>query len=73
MHRFRSGIAGIVLAASIAGCGGSSVDEGPKPFTPTDTSSLKPMIAEQQEVMKKKSYAQKAVPPEEKKKEEKKK
>ena len=42
MHRFRSGIAGIVLAAAIAGCGGSTVDEGPKPFTPTDTSSLNP-------------------------------
>jgi hypothetical protein len=72
MHRFRSGIAGIVLSAAIAGCGGSTVDEGPKPFTPTDTSSLKPMITEQQEVMKKRSYAVKAVPPAEKKDEKKK-
>ncbi len=73
MHRFRSGIAGIVLSAAIAGCGGATVDEGPKPFTPTDTSSLKQMISEQQESMKKKSYAAKAVVPDEKKKDEKKK
>ena len=36
MHRFRSGIAGIVLGVAIGGCGGS-VDEGPGGFTPTDT------------------------------------
>ena len=63
MHRFRSGIAGIVLAAAIAGCGGTTVDEGPKPFTPTDTSPLKQMVTEQQDVMKKKGYAQKAARP----------
>ena len=30
MHRFRSGIAGMVLAVAIAGCGESTVDEGPE-------------------------------------------
>jgi hypothetical protein len=73
MHRFRSGIAGIVLAAALAGCGGTTVDEGPKPFTPTDTTALEPLKQQLQESMKKKSYAQKAVVTEEKKKDEKKK
>jgi hypothetical protein len=66
MHRFRSGIAGIVLAVVLAGCGGSTVDEGPKGFTPTDTKPLESMLKEQQDVMKKKGYAQKPTLPDEK-------
>ena len=72
MHRFRSGIVGIVLAGFFAGCGGSTVDEGPKPFTSTDTTSLQPMVKEMQDTMKKNNYTQKAVPAEDKKKEKKK-
>jgi predicted small lipoprotein YifL len=72
MHRFRSGIAGIVLAGALAGCG-STVDEGPHEFKPTDTTSLNPLMDEMKSSMKKKDYAQKAVPPDEKKSKESKK
>jgi hypothetical protein len=68
MHRFRSGIAGMVLAVAVAGCG-STVDEGVKPFTPTDTKPFDAISKEMQTVTKNKSHLQKAVPPEEKKKE----
>jgi hypothetical protein len=67
MHRFRWGIAGIVLASVIAGCGGSSVDEGPRDFTPTDTKQLDTMVKEMQGVAKTKAYLQKAVPTEKEK------
>jgi hypothetical protein len=73
MHHFRSRIAGIVLAGVLAGCGGSTVDEGPHEFKPTDTTSLNPLMDQMKESMKKKSYAQKAAPPEDKKDKEKKK
>ncbi len=69
MHRFRSGIAGIVLGVAIGGCGGS-VDEGSHDFKPTDTKPFDTLIKEQQEKMKKKDYTQKAEVPEEKKSKE---
>ena len=64
MHRIRSGIAGMALASILAGCGDSSVDEGPKEFKPTDTAPFQPMFNEMKEKMKDKSYTKKAVPPE---------
>lgn len=70
MHRLRSGIVGMVLMGGLAGCGGSSVDEGPKGFTPTDTTPLNPMIKEMQEQMKKKDYAKRPTPPEKEKSKE---
>jgi len=69
MHRLRSGIVGMALMGGLAGCGGSTVDEGPKGFTPTDTTSLNPMVKEMQEQMKKKDYTKKPAPTEEKSKE----
>jgi hypothetical protein len=68
MHRFRSGIVGMVLAGFLAGCGESTVDEGPKGFTPTDTTKLNPMADQMKEVMKKGAY-KKAPPSSEKSKE----
>ncbi len=68
MHRIRSGIAGSSLMAALAGCGESSVDEGPKGFTPTDTKPLDPMVKQMQDTMKKKDYTKKAAPPPEKEK-----
>ena len=57
----------------LAGCGGTTVDEGPKGFTPTDTTSLNPMIKEMQDQMKKKDYMKRPAPAEEKSKESEKK
>jgi hypothetical protein len=69
MHRFRSGIAGMVLVGLVAGCGGSTVDEGPKPFAPTDTTQLQnSMVKELQDGMKKKDYINKPSSPPEKSK-----
>lgn len=73
MHRFRSEIAAIVLASVLAGCGGSTVDEGSKGFTPTDTKPLEPLADQMKDVMKKKDYTKKMNPPAEKKEAEKKK
>jgi hypothetical protein len=72
MHRFRSGIAGIVLAGVLAGCGGSTVEEGPKPFTSTDTKQMDGMVKELQDGMKKKSYTTKPAPEKSKEPEKKK-
>jgi hypothetical protein len=66
MHRIRSGIVGSVLAVVIAGCGESTVDEGPKGFTPTDTRQLDPMVKEMQNVMKKGDYTNRPDVPSEK-------
>jgi len=67
----RKCLCGVFAAAAIvAGCGGSSVDEGPKGFTPTDTTPLNPMIKEMQEQMKKKDYAKRPTPPEKEKSKE---
>ncbi len=73
MHRFRSGIVGIVIAGWLAGCGGGSVDEGPKGFTPTDTKPLEPMLKQMQDNMKNNNYTKRAAPAEGKKDQEKKK
>jgi hypothetical protein len=62
MHRIRSGIVGAALAGVLAGCG-SSVDEGPKEFRPTDPKPFEPMLKEMQNSMKTKSYTKQAVPP----------
>jgi hypothetical protein len=67
MHRFRSGIVGMTLAGLLAGCGGSSVDEGPKGFQPTDVKPMEPMFKEMQEKMKKGDYTKRPVPPEKEK------
>ena len=69
MHRFRSGIVGIALAGVLAGCGGATVDEGPKPFQSTDIKPMEPMLKEMQDSMKKRDYTKKAVPTEKEKKE----
>jgi len=70
MHRFRSGIAGLVLMGLVAGCGGTTVDEGAKPFTPTDTTQLQnSMVKELQAGMKKADYKNRPTPPPEKSKE----
>lgn len=66
MYRFRSGIVGIVLMAGLAGCG-SSVDEGPRPFTPTNTDPFNALTDQMKERMKKGDYLQKAVPTEKEK------
>jgi hypothetical protein len=68
MHRFRSGIVGIALAGVLTGCGGSSVDEGPKPFQSTDVKPMEPMFKEMQEALKKRDYTKKSSPPPEKEK-----
>jgi hypothetical protein len=73
MHRLRSGIVGMALVGGLVGCGGTTVDEGPKGFTPTDTTSLNPMVKEMQDMMKKKDYMKRPTPPDEKKGQEKKK
>jgi hypothetical protein len=62
MRRFRSGIAGIALAGVLGGCGGSTVDEGPKEFRPTDTKAMEPLFKEMQNTMKNKSYLKKPEP-----------
>ena len=70
MHRLRSGIVGMALLGLLAGCGGSTVDEGPKPFTPTDTTGLKDaMVKDMQENMKTGDYKKLQQPPPEKSKE----
>jgi hypothetical protein len=70
MHRLRSGIVGMALLGLLAGCGGSTVDEGPKPFTPTDTTGLNDaMVKDMQEKMKSKDYTKVQQPPPEKSKE----
>jgi hypothetical protein len=56
----------MALMGVLAGCGGSTVDEGSKGFTPTDTKDLDPMVKEMQDMMKKKDYMKK--PPAEKEK-----
>jgi hypothetical protein len=66
MPRIRSGIVGIALAGLLAGCGESTVDEGPKGFTPTDVKPLDPMLKQMQDAMKTKSYTKRAEPPPEK-------
>ncbi len=66
MFRFRSGIVGIVLMAGLAGCG-TTVDEGPKPFTPTNTEPFNALTEQMKEKMKKGDYLQKAVPAEKEK------
>ena len=63
MHRIRSGIAVMALAGALVGCGDSAVDEGPKEFKPTDTTSFQPMFNEMKEKMKDRNYTRKAVPP----------
>jgi hypothetical protein len=70
MHRFRSGIVGMALAGVLAGCGGTTVDEGPKPFQSTDLkgANMEPMLKEMQEVAKKRDYTKKQVVPSEKEK-----
>jgi hypothetical protein len=70
MHRFRSGIVGMALAGAFAGCGGTAVDEGPKPFQSTDIkgANIEPMINEMQKVAKTGAYKQKQVVPSEKEK-----
>jgi hypothetical protein len=60
----------MALMGGLAGCGGTTVDEGPKGFTPTDTTSLNPMVKEMQEQMKKKDYMKRPTPTEEKKSKE---
>jgi hypothetical protein len=67
MHRFRSGIVGMTLAGVLAGCGGSTVDEGSKGFQPTDVKPMEPMFKEMQDVAKKGGYTKKAAPPEKEK------
>lgn len=62
MHRFRSGIVGMVLAGVLTGCGGASVDEGTKGFTPTDVKPYEGMLREQQDKMKNKDYTKKSEP-----------
>jgi hypothetical protein len=69
MHRFRAGIVGIVVAGILAGCGGSTVDEGPKGFTPTDTRGMEGMVKDLQAGMKKGDYKKKAAPEPDKSKE----
>jgi hypothetical protein len=70
MHRLRSGIVGMALMGLLAGCGGTTVDEGPKPFTPTDTTGLQgSMIKDMQAKMKNKDYTKRPEPPPEKSKE----
>ena len=54
MRRSRLGIAGIVLAAALAGCGDSGVQEGTVPFKGTNTEPLNAMKNE----MKKAAQAQ---------------
>lgn len=66
MHRFRSGIVGIVLMAGLVGCG-DTVDEGPKPFTATNTDQFNALSEQMKETMKKGNYLQKAVPDEKEK------
>jgi hypothetical protein len=67
MRRLCSGIAGIILAVTFAGCGETTVDEGPKPFKPTDMQPLEPMLKQMQEVQKSKAYTKKSVAPKEEK------
>ncbi len=67
MHRIRSGIVGLCLAALLAGCG-ESVDEGSGGFTPTDTKPLDPLADQMKEVMKKKDHLKKQEAPPEKRK-----
>jgi hypothetical protein len=67
MRRIRSGIVGVALAGILAGCGDSTVDEGPKEFRSTDVKPFEPMFKEMQDVMKKKSYTKLPVPPEKEK------
>jgi hypothetical protein len=69
MHRFRSGIVGILLTGFLAGCGETSVDEGPKGFTPTDTKPMEGMLKDMQDGMKTKNYTKRPVPEPEKSKE----
>jgi hypothetical protein len=61
MSRFCLGIAGVVLAFSLIGCGDTEVDKGPMGFKPTDTTPFKEMTRQMQESMQKKSYMKKAV------------
>jgi hypothetical protein len=70
MQRIRSGIVGMALAGFLAGCGGSTVDEGPKGFTPTDTKPLEPLVKQMQESMKTKNYMKTATLPEKEKSKE---
>ncbi len=58
----------MVLAGLLAGCGGSTVDEGPKGFTPTDTKPMEGMVKDMQDAMKKKDYTKVQAPPPEKSK-----
>lgn len=55
------------MAGVLAGCGGTSVDEGPKPFQLTDIKPMEPMLKEMQAAMKKRDYMNKAVPSEKEK------
>ena len=72
MHRIRTGILGMALAVAFAGCGESTIEEGPGGFTPTDTKPLDPMANQMKEMMKKKDYTKAPIPPSEKKGSEKK-
>jgi hypothetical protein len=61
----------MALMGLLAGCGGDSatVEEGPKGFTPTDTTAYKSMIEDMQGVQKSKAYTKRPVPTEKDKKE----
>ena len=63
MHRIRSGVLGMALAVAFAGCGDSTIEEGPGGFTPTDTKPLDPMANQMKEMMKKKDYTKAPIPP----------
>ena len=62
----------MALAVAFAGCGESTIEEGPGGFKPTDTKPLDPMANQMKEMMKKKDYTKAPTPPSEKKGSEKK-
>lgn len=66
MHRIRSGIVGFILAAFLGGCGETTLDEGPKGFTPTDVKPLDPLADQMKKVVKNQEYNKRAEPPAEK-------
>jgi hypothetical protein len=59
MRRSCLGIVGIVLAAAIAGCGDTGVQEGTVPFKGTSTEQFNEMKNETQKNVKTQAYAKK--------------
>jgi len=59
MRRFCSGIAGVILAFTLAGCGESAEPEGPVQFKGTNPPGLDKQLDVMSENMKNKAYTKK--------------